>query len=153
MDGKPTERRGGAPSGLRRLVGEEPSKAITSFARNEFVHPTADRFLTLRECARIQTFPDAFAFAGSASEQALLIGNAVPVAFATHIARHLAAELRNDLTTTAAAGRLLTFVPTMSSGRSPALQRVTDAVRGMYGVADTGAGPSANHERQLELWR
>ncbi len=62
MDGTPTERRGGAPSGIRRLRADEPSKAITGGAMNEFLHPTEDRPLTLRECARLQTFPDNFIF-------------------------------------------------------------------------------------------
>lgn len=78
MDGTPAERRGGAPAGIRRLRPDEPSKAITSGARNEFVHPEENRFLSLRECARIQTFPDSFEFEGTANEQALLIGNGAP---------------------------------------------------------------------------
>jgi DNA (cytosine-5)-methyltransferase 1 len=135
MDGTPTERRGGAPCGLRRLVGSEPSKAITSFARNEFVHPTEHRFLTLRECARIQTFPDWFEFMGSQSDQALLIGNAVPPRFAEviarHVLRHLVAPGRAH-----AAGALLSFVPTGSTGMSPALQKTTSMVHSRF----------ANHE-------
>src|SRR5690606_12779965 len=77
-DGVPTDRRGGAPAGLRRLRPDQPSKAITSAAPSEFVHPLEDRMLTLRECARLQTFPDEFLFAGSRSERAVQIGNAVP---------------------------------------------------------------------------
>jgi DNA (cytosine-5)-methyltransferase 1 len=48
-DGTPTERRGGAPAGVRRLHGDEPSKAITGGAQNEFLHPTENRPLTIRE--------------------------------------------------------------------------------------------------------
>ncbi len=62
QDGTPSERRGGPPAGMRRLKNDEPSKAITGRASSEFVHPIQDRFLTLRECARLQTFPDSFAF-------------------------------------------------------------------------------------------
>ena len=62
MDGTPSERRGGPPAGVRRLRMDEPSKAITGGAKSEFVHPLEDRYLTLRECARIQTFPDTFEF-------------------------------------------------------------------------------------------
>ncbi len=65
MDGTPVEKRGGAPSGLKRLFADEPSLTITSAATREFVHPTENRLLTLRECARLQTFPDSFEFAGS----------------------------------------------------------------------------------------
>ncbi len=145
MDGTPTERRGGAPSGIRRLSGDQPSKAITSFARNEFVHPTEDRFLTLRECARIQTFPDTFEFAGKISDQALLIGNAVPPLFAEAVARHLAAQLRAGVKQDAGEGRLLSFVPTMSTGMSPALQRITAVVQNTFCVAASNT--------QLQLWR
>jgi DNA (cytosine-5)-methyltransferase 1 len=56
MDGTPVEKRGGAPSGLKRLFANEPSLTITSTATREFVHPAEDRLLTLRECARLQTF-------------------------------------------------------------------------------------------------
>jgi DNA (cytosine-5)-methyltransferase 1 len=59
-DGTPREHRGGAPFGIRRLFGDEPSKTITGNSIRELVHPHEDRFLTLRECARLQTFPDWF---------------------------------------------------------------------------------------------
>lgn len=148
MDGTPTERRGGAPHGLRRLYAAEPSKAITSFARNEFIHPTEDRFLTLRECARIQTFPDDFEFFGRLSDQALQIGNAVPPLFAEQVAKHLAAELRAGVEQSAGPGQLLSFVPTMSSGMSPALQRITTMVRSTF----LAHANTKQAEGQLQLW-
>ena len=77
-DGTPTERRGGPPAGVRRLKPDEPSKAITGGASGEFIHPWEHRFLTLRECASLQTFPDEFIFHGTKAERAMLIGNAVP---------------------------------------------------------------------------
>ena len=135
MDGTPTERRGGAPCGLRRLVGDEPSKAITSFARNEFVHPTEHRFLTLRECARIQTFPDWFEFVGNQSDQALLIGNAVPPRFAEVVARHVLQHL-NAPGRQHSTGALLSFVPTSSTGMSPALQKTTKMVHARFGARE-----------------
>lgn len=148
MDGTPTERRGGAPHGIRRLYADQPSKAITSFARNEFIHPTEDRFLTLRECARIQTFPDDFVFSGTLADQALLIGNAVPPGFAKQVAKHLAAELLAGVDPIAGPGRLLSFVPTMSMGMSPALQRITTIVRSTF-LAATDGKPT---QGQLQLW-
>ena len=51
MDGTPTERRGGAPSGVRRLRSDEPSKAITGGSLRDFLHPNENRSLTIRECA------------------------------------------------------------------------------------------------------
>lgn len=137
-DGMPTERRGGAPAGLRRLRADEPSKAITSAAPREFIHPTEDRPLTLRECARLQTFPDWFEFRGSQAHRATLIGNAVPPQFATSLAsplvEFLLATTPNDA---AKSGALVSFEPTVAEGRSPALQAVTDRVAGRYGLAPT----------------
>jgi DNA (cytosine-5)-methyltransferase 1 len=131
MDGTPTERRGGAPAGVRRLVADEPSKAITGGALSEFLHPSEDRNLTLRECARIQTFADDFRLRGTCTEQAQLIGNAVPPFLATVIARVLAADLRvaePKIDT----GQLLSFVPTLSTGMSPILERVTKTIQSMF---------------------
>ncbi len=144
MDGTPTERRGGAPAGIRRLRPDEPSKAITGGARSEFIHPFEHRNLTLRECARIQTFPDNFVFEGSGSEQALLIGNAVPPALAAVISGHLAAEL-GRFEPTDKPGTLLSFVPTASEGMSPALERVTKLVVSTFKGNDTP-------RKQLALW-
>jgi DNA (cytosine-5)-methyltransferase 1 len=127
VDGTSTERRGGAPAGLRRLHAGEPSKAITGGARAEFVHPVEDRPLTLRECARLQTFPDKFVFYGTASEQAQLIGNAVPPLLARSIADNLAEDLANT-SQMVNEGALLSFVPTLSNGFSPILRKVTDMI-------------------------
>jgi len=77
-DGMPTEKRGGAPAGFKRLEGHLNALTITSAAPREFIHPTADRALTLRECARLQSFPDQFAFTGKATSIARQIGNAIP---------------------------------------------------------------------------
>jgi DNA (cytosine-5)-methyltransferase 1 len=135
MDGTPTERRGGAPAGIRRLVSDEPSKAITGGALSEFLHPSEDRNLTLRESARLQTFPDDFTLRGTCAEQAQLIGNAVPPLLATIIARVLAADLR-AVTPRADKGKLLSFVPTLSNGMSPILERVTETVRATFRAAE-----------------
>jgi DNA (cytosine-5)-methyltransferase 1 len=131
MDGTPTERRGGAPAGIRRLVPDEPCKAITGGALSEFLHPSEDRNLTLRECARLQTFSDDFCFRGTCAEQAQLIGNAVPPQLATIIARVLAADLLL-VKPMSDEGKLLSFVPTLSNGMSPILERVTKTVRATF---------------------
>lgn len=47
-----------------RLIPNEPSPTVTSHCLDEFVHPTSDRALTVRECARLQSFPDCYDFAG-----------------------------------------------------------------------------------------
>lgn len=144
MDGTPPERRGGAPAGVRRLRPDEPSKAITGGTLSEFLHPAEHRNLTLRECARIQTFSDDFLFQGTCSEQAQLIGNAVPPLLATTIARSLATDL---LVAKRKSGRgeLLSFVPTLSKGMSPILERVTKLIRSTF-------CPKQSNQKELFLW-
>ncbi|MBX9788559.1 MAG: DNA cytosine methyltransferase [Pirellulales bacterium] len=141
MDGTPVEKRGGAPAGLRRLRADEPSKAITGAAINEFLHPAEDRPLTVRECARIQTFPDDFEFVGSRRDRAQQIGNAVPPHFAEVIARTLLHDLRTRLENSNP-GALLSFTPTLSSGMSPVLNEVRKKVEKRYRI----------HARQPMLW-
>lgn len=47
-----------------RLRLDEPSSTVTSHCLDEFVHPTSNRALTVRECARLQSFPDSYFFHG-----------------------------------------------------------------------------------------
>lgn len=88
-DGTPSEKRGGSPSGMKRLIYDEPSLTITGSATSEFIHPTQNRMLTVRECARIQTFPDDFRFFGSDNQQMQQIGNAIPPLFANQMAAQI----------------------------------------------------------------
>ena len=135
-DGTPTERRGGAPAGLRRLRGDEPSTAITSAAIRALIHPTQDRPLTLRECAALQTFPDEFHFAGNASDRATLIGNAIPPRFAGHLGVAMFQAVAATTAMDVGRGQLLSFEPTPGTGMSPALQSVTRLVSQRYGVLE-----------------
>ena len=127
-DGTPLARRGGAPAGVRRLDGEQPSKAITRGAVSEFVHPSLNRTLTLRECARLQTFPDDFRFTGSKSQRALLIGNAIPPLLAEKVLTHVHQGLSEPNRLQTEPG-VLEFTPTSSKGMSTSLKRTTEAVR------------------------
>lgn len=76
-----------------RMRWDEPAPTIrTEFFKPEkgrYLHPVADRPITLREAARIQTFPDYFEFLGSHVQVAKQIGNAVPVRLAHRIALHI----------------------------------------------------------------
>ena len=135
MDGTPSERRGGAPAGLRRLVPSQPSKAITSGANSEFIHPSEDRPLTLRECARLQTFPDDFRFAGTLAEKAMLVANAVPPRLAELFGEHLLAAMCRSEPQAAAPG-LMSFLVTNATAMSPALRRTVEDVERRY--APTG---------------
>ena len=47
-----------------RLISDQPSPTVTSHCLDEFVHPIYDRALTVRECARLQSFPDSYDFCG-----------------------------------------------------------------------------------------
>jgi DNA (cytosine-5)-methyltransferase 1 len=61
--------------------------------QTERCHPEETRPLTVREYARIQTFPDEWAFIGSLASQYKQIGNAVPVNLGYHIGRAIIAML------------------------------------------------------------
>jgi DNA (cytosine-5)-methyltransferase 1 len=53
------------------------------------IHPEADRFLSPRECARIQSFPDQFIFKGTTIENYTQVCNAVPPLVARAFGRYL----------------------------------------------------------------
>ena len=85
------------PSGSTDVFGrmewDKPAPTIrTEFFKPEkgrYLHPTAHRPITLREAARLQTFPDSFRFVGSNVQVAKQIGNAVPVVLAARIADYI----------------------------------------------------------------
>jgi DNA (cytosine-5)-methyltransferase 1 len=62
----------------KRLNPEIPSVVIANYRKNMLIHPYEDRGLSVREAARLQSFPDDFTFKGSISHQQQQIGNAVP---------------------------------------------------------------------------
>ena len=84
---------GGGKTGMaRRLAMDEPSLTLTcapAQKQTERCHPLETRPLTVREYARIQTFPDDWQFAGTLSAQYKQIGNAVPVNLAWAVGRSL----------------------------------------------------------------
>lgn len=84
---------GGGKTGMARRLGwDEPSLTLTcspSQNQTERCHPEETRPLTVREYARIQTFPDDWSFEGSMSNQYKQIGNAVPVNLAYAVSKSL----------------------------------------------------------------
>lgn len=91
---------GGGKTGMaRRLSWDEPSLTLTcspAQKQTERCHPKETRPLTVREYARIQTFPDEWEFCGPLTSQYKQIGNAVPVNLAYAVGRSLV-RLLNDI--------------------------------------------------------
>ena len=89
---------GGKTGIARRLAWDAPSLTLTcapAQMQTERCHPEETRPLTVREYARIQTFPDDWQFAGNLSSQYKQIGNAVPVNLAAALGRRLVALLNS----------------------------------------------------------
>lgn len=70
---------------LTRFYQDKPSHTITTGHRTHF-HYKYNRIPTVRECARLQSFPDDFVFYGNKSQQYRQVGNAVPPILGKHIA-------------------------------------------------------------------
>lgn len=66
---------------LKRLVDDEPSWTVIAHIGMDgymYIHPTENRTLSVREAARLQSFPDDFEFVGNQQETYVQVGNAVP---------------------------------------------------------------------------
>lgn len=85
----------------RRLDPDKPSFTVTSHCLDEMIHPYQDRGLTPREAARLQSFPDWYAFSGpymrfhgdAEQDRYEQIGDAIPPLLAYALGRELAASL------------------------------------------------------------
>lgn len=75
-----------------RYHGQKPSKTIDTGHRNHF-HYKYNRVPTVRENARLQSFPDTFRFFGSKTSQNKQVGNAVPVFLAQSLAKYIKSKL------------------------------------------------------------
>jgi DNA (cytosine-5)-methyltransferase 1 len=105
---------GGRTGFAKRLSWDEPALTVTcspAQTQTERCHPDETRPLTVREYARIQTFPDDWEFSKNLSSQYKQIGNAVPVNLAYHIGRCAIATLENK-------------IPLKSQEKSPLIQLI-----------------------------
>lgn len=83
---------GGKVGFYRRLSWNKPSPTVTTSPHQkatDMCHPEELRPLSVRECSRIQTFPDDWVFYGSVASKYRQIGNAVPVILARAIGEHI----------------------------------------------------------------
>ena len=79
-----------------RLDPKKPSGTVINVRKSMWIHPNLDRAITVREAARLQSFPDKFEFVGSKDSQYQQVGNAVPPLLAKGIAYVLAEYLQNN---------------------------------------------------------
>ena len=79
-----------------RLDYDEPSGTVVNVRKSMWIHPSLNRAISVREAARLQTFPDSFIFCGSKDKQYQQVGNAVPPIMAKAVAQKLYSILNNS---------------------------------------------------------
>ena len=72
-----------------RLKYDEPSGTVVNVRKSMWIHPGLDRAISIREAARLQTFPDSFIFEGTKDSQYQQVGNAVPPFLAKAVAESI----------------------------------------------------------------
>ncbi|HJT50505.1 MAG TPA: DNA cytosine methyltransferase [Nitrosospira sp.] len=81
-----------------RIDPNQPAPTMTTACINpskgRFVHPTEHHGITVRQAARIQTFPDAFKFVGGITAAGRQVGNAVPIALGKYLITYVKALLQ-----------------------------------------------------------
>lgn len=93
----PSDRKNRHSSAYKRLDVNQPSCTIdTGNNHSNYFHPLYNRIPTVREAARLQSFPDEFVFKGNRSEQYRQVGNAVPPLLSKVIAEQLKEVFNNE---------------------------------------------------------
>lgn len=82
--------KGRCHSGIyKRLSADQPSVVISNYRKSMLIHPWENRGLSVREAARLQSFPDSFIFEGSLMNIQQQVGNAVPPLLAEAVFRQI----------------------------------------------------------------
>ncbi len=131
------------PGGCRRLHPNRPAFTVMGTSNQPHIHPHQDRFLSVREMARPQGFPDEFILEGSLSQQQIQVGNAVPTPLAEHVA--LAVRTLLDGVTRGHSPR--------GWGASPRAAHLTQATGEAIGTAGAQCGvrPTAEASGRIRL--
>lgn len=77
-----------------RLDETEPSGTVVNVRKSMWIHPRLHRAITVREAARLQSFPDSFEFIGTKDSQYQQVGNAVPPLLAKAIAEKVLENIK-----------------------------------------------------------
>lgn len=77
-----------------RLDPKLPSGTVVNVRKSMWIHPILDRAITVREAARLQSFPDEFEFVGTKDSQYQQVGNAVPPLMAEGIAKCMISQMQ-----------------------------------------------------------
>lgn len=73
----------------KRLCEDSTSVVLGNYRKNMLIHPTEDRGLSVREAARLQSFPDSYVFKGNLGAKQQQVGNAVPPKLAEAVFRNI----------------------------------------------------------------
>lgn len=116
----------------RRLSNEESARSMPHVRKSMLIHPTENRGLTVREAARLQSFPDTFIFKGGIQAQQQQIANAVPPLLAQALASTI---LNKMIHTKVPIGRLRNMAPDLvrnsrANGLTKAKRKIVTYFRG-----------------------
>jgi DNA (cytosine-5)-methyltransferase 1 len=138
----------------KRLAWDDVSRTITAHIARDgywYIHPDQTRTLSIREAARIQTFPDSFRFCGHPSVQLRQIGNAVPPALGEAMARRVLAALRSHVR--AEPSRFAALLRAWAGGRADDRVVGVTSAHSAWAVvvAELGLGKEPADERSAQL--